>query len=276
MKNEIKRDSLHIWEAKNISAGFSEAEGKISNINLKINKGERVALISDDYASRALLLRVLAGLRPIREGDLIVFGQNLGHLPFYADWDEIMPQVMRRRMGICLESEGLLSNVTVREGMELLFRFKYGDHNVKLREGAARVVEATCHRFGISDLVDKRTNVLNRDERRLAGIARAFLSKPPVVILENPSQGVGDYHYQKLWHAISYMQGAGERTMLVSTDDWVLVHKFCNRCLVLNRGELIFDGGILDYIKSDPKVVKRLKSLVEIKKGYERIIEEAS
>jgi ABC-type multidrug transport system ATPase subunit len=265
-----------VYSLKGVGAGFSEVEGRIQDITLDVAVGERVAILGISNADRALLLRVLAGLRPIRFGQMSVMGQTLEKLPYWADWDQIMPQSVRRRLGVCLEHEGLLNNVSVREGLELLFRFKYGDHNEKLRDGAAKIVTTTCAKFGLDAAIDKRPYLLNGAEKRLAGLSRAFLSKPPVVVLENPSQNIGDSHRDRLWKAFDFMCAQSERTILLSTDDWAIAHHFCpKRWIVMDGGSISFDGPPKEFLqKADHPLIQQLKSLEHIQVSYKDLRQE--
>jgi ABC-type multidrug transport system ATPase subunit len=258
-----------IWQLENVDAGFGSTQTKLSNLSFQIRGGERVAIFSEDGPkSRGLLLRLLAGLRPHRSGSLCILGETIKLRPFWADWDRSVPNSVRRRLGVCLEDEGLLSNVSLREGLELLFRFKYGDHTEKPAEASQRIVQSTCDRFGLSQVMELRPNAMTREERRLAGLARAFLSKPYVLVLENPSWGVSDANYARVFAAIEFLLSSVERTLLVATDDWILVRAFCKRVLVLKNSELSFDGTPVDYLKSHPEFLTRLKKLNALKSAW--------
>jgi ABC-type multidrug transport system ATPase subunit len=264
-----------IWKCENMGAGYSEAEGILKNINLEVKAGERVALLGRPNGGRFLLLRALAGLRPVRQGEITVFGNKLERLPYWADWDEIMPQALRRRMGVCLEVEGLLSNVSVREGLELLFRFKYGAHNQKLRDAAAKIVVNICLKFGLDQAIDKRPFTLTPAEKRLSGLARAFLSKPHVVVLENPSQSIGDLNRELLWQGLAIICDKSERTVLISTDDWAIATQFCSRWIVLEGGMVTFDGKPKDFLEGQHELIENLKRLTAMQSSYESLLKKA-
>lgn len=263
-----------VWRCVNLGAGYSEAEGLLRNVNLTIKSGDRVGLLGAPQSGKSLLLRCLVGLRPVRQGELHVFGQQMRQLSYWEDWENIMPQALRRRMGICLEVEGLLSNVTVREGLELLFRFKYGDHTAKLREGASKVVTFTCHRFGLEEALTKRPNMLTAAEKRLSGLARAYLSKPHVVVLENPSQSVGDLSKEILWKALDYVTEEKGRTMVIATEDWALALKYCSRWVVLDQGSIAFDGAPKDFFKTSHPLVESYRRLRVLEKNFTQVHEE--
>jgi len=239
-----------VWSLSQVQAGFGGAEGRLYDICLDVHAGEQVALLGTEHSGRALLFRVLAGLRPVKGGEMSLFGQKLPLIPYFADWDQILPPSLRRRLGVLLERDGLLSNVSVREGLELLFRFKNGDHTPKHREGARLMVEKTGERFRIQDVLDKRPNLLSSAEKRLAGMARAFLSKPSVVLLENPSLGFGDLDRERLDSALDFIHSKGTRTLVVSTDDVRLALRYCPRWIVCEEGRVVYDGPGKEFLSS--------------------------
>lgn len=252
-----------VWSLRDVVAGHNEAEGCLRGVSLEIHAGEQVALMGTEHSGRGMLFRVLAGLRPSRGGSLSFFGHELVRLPYFADWDQILPPSLRRRLGVLLDRDGLLSNVSVREGMELLFRFKNGDHTAKHREGARLMVDKIGDRFRISDVLDKRPNLLSSSERRLAGMARAFLSKPSVVLLENPSQGFGDLDRDRLSDALDFIYSGGSRTLIISTDDVRLALKYCPRWIVCEQGRIVFDGPAREFLASPHELAGRYRRALE-------------
>jgi ABC-type multidrug transport system ATPase subunit len=263
-----------VWQAKNLVAAWGPREAEFRGVSFEISSGEKVALLSDKATTRTLLLRVLTGLQPRREGNLEILGYPVEVLPISADWEQIIPSTLRRRIGVCLENEGLLSNVTVREGLELLFRFKYGDHTEKLREGARKVVVSTAETFGILSVLDQRPNFLNSTERRLAGLARAYLSKPHVLAFESPTKGVSDKTRNDFYRIFESMVQDQSRTFLVATDDWVFARKFCDRWIVLESGDLIFDGKPDHFLKQKSHFTEEIKALATYSKTIDALIKE--
>jgi ABC-type multidrug transport system ATPase subunit len=266
----------HVWEVEDVSAGFGVMEGKIEGITLRIEEGEKIAFLGHERSGRALLLRVLGGLRPLRGGRMNVLGEEIKKLAWWGDWDNLFSRNVRKKLGISLEQEGLLSNVSVREGLELLFRFKYGDHSEKLRKGAQQVVASLVVKFGLSDCVDKRPYLLSAAERRLASLARAFLVKPSVILLENPSQSVGDLARERLCDALRTIIEARERTVVMSTDDWAIAHQFCERWIVMEEGKIAFDGKPEQFMKSSHKLVTEYRAYLKLRKQDESFLEETA
>ncbi len=270
----MSQSKNRIWKATNLKAAWGPREDQFLDVSFEILEGEKVALISDSSETRNLLLRVLTGLQPRRGGELEILSHNVEKLPISADWEQIIPTSIRRRMGICLENEGLLSNVTIREGLELLFRFKYGDHNQKLREGAKKIVAATAVSFGITEILDKRPNLLSSTEKRLCGLARAYLSKPHVLAFENPTKGVGDRSRSDFYSLFETMTLDNSRTFLFSTDDWVFARKFCTRWIVLQGQRLVFDGRPAEFLMLKNDFTNEIRDLEHYSKNLNSLIKE--
>lgn len=246
-----------VWKLEDISAGGKgHSVGEIRGVNLSVSAGEKVALVGHETGGRALLLRVMTGLRPHTAGELSVLEHKIARLPAYADWDELFSIRLRRKMGVALAREGLLSNVSLREGLELLFRFKYGDSREKLREGARKIVRLLCEKFDLVKIMELRPSHLSSADKRLAALARAFLSKPPVVVLEDPSEGVGNLSRGRLWSAVQNIVSSADRSVVISTDDLELALAFCPRWVVLDEGEVVFDGRPEDFLRTSHPVAQ--------------------
>jgi ABC-type multidrug transport system ATPase subunit len=263
-----------IWKLDGVSAAWGPRDVEFENVSFTVSEGEKVALISDKPEARNLLLRLMGGLQPRRSGELSVLDHSVNLISVSDDWDSLIPTNIRRRLGICLEVEGLLSNVTVREGLELLFKFKYGDHTEKLREGARRVVLTTAENFGISEVLEKRPHFLSSTERRIVGIARAYLSKPHVLLLENPTRGISDRSRAHFFDLFEEMTSDSSRSFLMSTDDWVFARHFCDRWIVLQDKRIIFDGKPLEFLKTKNDFSEEIKSLRRYSEDLENLIKE--
>ena len=256
-----------VWRLSRVTAGFNPAEGTVVDLDLTIHSGEQVAILGRSNSGRALLFRLLAGLRPIRGGVLSIFGHEMGPSPYYADWDALLPWSIRRRMGVLLDREGLLSNVSVREGLETLFRFKNGAHTAKHREGARLMVERIAERLDIAPLLESRPANLTLAERKLVGIARAFLSKPVAVLLEDPSMGFSDVSRNQLQRALEFIESGGSRTLILATEDLRLASRFCTRWIVMDEGKLLFDGSKEDFLKSSSVYAEHCRNSLWARSG---------
>lgn len=245
-----------VWKLDDVRAGYSALEGRFENVSFAIHRGEKVAFLGTSRSGRKLLAKVMCGLRPPRGGTMQVFDYESGADAYYRDWDDLLPRKIKAKLGVALEVDGLLSNVSIREGFELLFRFRYGDHNERLRAAATKVVDRLSEEYNLEDLILKRPVELSPSERKLACIARAFLGKPRVVFMENPSENIGQLSQHHLWKMIDAVFNHSERTVVLSTEDFRLAWRHCPRWLVFDKGHLLFDGSKEDFIKSKHPILK--------------------
>ncbi len=259
-----------IWAAKDLHAGWNEAEGRITKLNLEIRQGERIAFIGPENSGRGIALRVLAGLRPVKQGTLKFLDWEVPILDVNRDWDFLIPMDLRKAMAVSLKSDGLLSNVSLREGLELLVRFQDGDHTEELRQQAHKRVTELCAKFGLESSMDRRPVVLSNVERRLGSLVRALLSNPNIMILENPSQDLGDGSLQRLWGALSGLAENKEMTMIISTDDWLIASQFCSRWVVFEGDEVVYDGLWQDFIHSKPSMVSTIVEHYRSRRSFEQ------
>ncbi len=229
----------NIWELKSLVAHHPTFGSKVSLEYLKIAAGEKVALVGPDPASRALLFRVLGGLHSFEAETFTFCEQNIVSRGLCANlWGDHFPPELRRKVGVAFEEEGHLANVSLEEGMELLFRFRYGDRSAKLVAGAKKVAAHLCQSFSLQASAQKRPFYLSPGQRRLGGIARAFLSKPQVLLLENPTYKVEDSEKDLLIQKLSNIFSEAERTVLLSTGDQTLAQKFCTRTIEIREGKI--------------------------------------
>ncbi len=258
-----------ILSLRDVSMPGRFPESGLEKISFGICRGERLAFVGAQFGGRSQLIRVLGGTRPFFEGEMEFFGEKIANFYQAPKWEDPYSRKLRRKIGACYEKDGLLSNVSIRESLETLFRFKYGDHNKGLIEGASRVVREVSTQLGLdSQILEARPAQLNAAQMRLSALARVFLSKPGVVVLENPTDSLGPVEWERVSGALDAMMKDPQRVMLLSTGDWALAKRFCPRWLYVDAGRILFDGKAEEFLASDFPVV------VEMRRAQERRIAE--
>lgn len=248
-----------LWNLNSIR--MRARDQKIYSIpDLEIKKGEHVALVGENRELRRAMFRLLAGLEVPLEGHCLIEGVSLlPTRPMRHPWRDPVPQSTRRKMGVSLEKDGLLSNVSLRENMETLFRFKYGDHNSRLKEGASRATQETAVKMGLNDeTLNKRPSDLSPLERRLASLALAFMTKPSILMLENPALGLNDEAWTVLSKVLESILKGSQRTFIMDTDDWLLARAHADRWLVCDHSGHIQSVMRDEYVLSNPDAIRKI------------------
>jgi ABC-type multidrug transport system ATPase subunit len=235
-------------------------EAGLDKISLKIYVGERVAFVGPQFQGRSQVIRILGGTRPHFDGLYKFFDFEVPNFFLAPKWEDPFPQSLRRKVGACYEKDGLLSNVSVREGLETLFRFKYGDHNASLVEGSRQVVRDISEELGLdSKVLDTRPGQLSGAQARVAALARVFLAKPTVVALENPTENLGPMEWDRVAAALEAILMDPQRIFLLSTGDWSLAYRFCTRWIYVDEAQIKFDGTPQEFLKSGYPIVREMQ-----------------
>lgn len=240
-----------VWSLKELHAGFNPVEGHVNGVSLEIQKGERVALLGSQRSGASMLVRVMCGLRPRTSGDLSVFEETVMQTPFYDDWDHIFTKSQRLRMGVSLEKEGLLGNVTIKEGLKTVLRF--GSQKVWSDEESRNRLNELLKLFSLENVLDFRPHHLSLAERRFSSFVRAALLDPEVYVIEGPTKGLGDFDKEKFYFACDKLFFSQSKpTLFVATEDLSFARRYCERVMLLEGGKILFDGSWLELQKQQP------------------------
>jgi ABC-2 type transport system ATP-binding protein len=175
--------------------------------------GELVAIIGPNGAGKTTLLSILAGILGPDEGELRVPNGAVGWVPQQA---------------------GLYRRLTVEENLLLFARL----------EGRRDPRAATDEMLELAGLAERRGEIVARlsgGNQQRVNIAIGLLSRPAVLLLDEPSVGLDPRQRARLWEFVSALAGGGT-TVIFSTHDIQEAERYGRRLLVLADGESLFDG----------------------------------
>ena len=233
----------------------------VSNVSMKVNKGELIGLIGPNGAGKTTFFNLLTGVYEPTEGtvSLEVDGQlkNLNGLPPYK----------RTSLGMArtFQNIRLFKDLTVLENVMIamharssdslfstLFRTKkYYDTEEKMREEAVELLKI----FGLDTLKDEKAKNLAYGQQRELEIVRALATKPKVLFLDEPAAGMNPQETAQLTELIAKIQREFDLTVVLIEHDMSLVMKICQRIYVLEYGRLLAEG-TPEEIKQNPAVIK--------------------
>jgi heme exporter protein A len=193
----------------------------LSNVSLKVSRGETVAVLGPNGAGKSTLLKILATITKPSAGELRFGGMAL---PEKSD-------AVRRRIGMLGHQSFLYRNLSGYEN--LVFYAKMYDvphRHQRIREVAALV--------GMDKHLEETVGNLSRGMEQRLAIARALLHQPGFLLLDEPDTGLDQQSSETLWQAL---QDDG-RTIIFTTHDLRLCIKFSERVLILHRGRIVYRG----------------------------------
>lgn len=193
----------------------------LRDVSLELAAGEHVAVIGSDQPSLSLLIRACAGFETFETGAVVVDGVEVGG----ASRSELL--MLRRRIGYVSISGGLLSNMTLRENLELALRYRG-----VARMDAKTQIERRMASVGLEAVADERASLVPAEFHKCVAYLRALLFEPVVLLVEDPSANL---HPRGREIVLALHDEARDRGIatLVADDDDAFVRPIVDRVLPL-------------------------------------------
>jgi ABC-2 type transport system ATP-binding protein len=180
-------------EARNLAKRYGTTAA-LDGFSLTIEPGEIVGLIGHNGAGKTTFAEVVAGLVRPDSGAIRVAGIDVRE----------RPRIARARIGYAPQELGLYPTATVRQNLAVFGRL----HGLRRRALAASI-DATVHDLALTDLLDRRVDVLSGGQRRRAQAATALLHEPEVLLLDEPTAGADPVTRDALLAAVAARARAG-------------------------------------------------------------------
>lgn len=200
----------------------------LSDVTLELPEGQIVGLLGPNGAGKTTLVSLLQGLRVPTAGTVRLFGGD----PRSA--------ASRQHLGSTPQETALPALLTAREVIDFVGR------NFEDRLTPAEL----SAQFDLGDLLDRRAGALSGGQRRRLSVALAFVARPRLVLLDEPTTGLDVDARRALWEALVLRHREGA-TLVVSSHYLEEIEALAQRVIVLNRGRVLADdsvSGVLDRV----------------------------
>ncbi|QDU33637.1 putative ABC transporter ATP-binding protein YxlF [Poriferisphaera corsica] len=197
----------------------------VDDLSFEIPKGEIVGFLGPNGAGKSTTLRILTGYLPPTAGSASI-----------ADYDILkQPLEARTQIGYLPEGTPLYGEARVTEYLH--YR---GSLLGMTRKDRNQRIEEVCDRCGLSHLKRRVISRLSKGNRQRVGLAQALLSKPPILILDEPTAALDPNQISEVRKLIKELRG--EHTILLSTHILPEVEKTADRVMIIAGGRLLADG----------------------------------
>lgn len=219
-------------EVRNLRKSYGAVEA-VKGVSFSVGKNEIFGLLGPNGAGKSSTLECLVGLRDPDSGEFWISGLNA----------RTNAQAIKGRIGVALQSTSLQDKLTPREALTLFASFhrKHDD------------VDVLLERFGLTEKSDVGFEALSGGQRQRLALALAFVSRPEVLIFDEPTMGLDPRARQDLHEEILGMKAAGH-TILLSTHHLDEAEKLCDRIAIIDRGVVIATGAPRDLIAGSQEV----------------------
>lgn len=211
----------------------------LRGINLSVSRGEIVALIGANGAGKTTTLRAIVGLVRPASGKVEIFGQPTAHRQTHrlvADGVALVP-----------EGRAIFANMTVRENLEL------GGFTKRDPAETKRRMERCLALFPrLGERLRQEGGTLSGGEQQMLAIARALMSEPKLLLLDEPSLGLAPQLVEQIFESIVAIGQSGVTTLLVEQNTRLALET-AHRAYVLVTGSVTLSGAASE-LRSDARV----------------------
>jgi len=209
----------------------------LHGVSLDVQEGEIVALVGANAAGKTTTLRVISGTLPARTGRVTFTGQDLTRVTAHDRVGQGIVQVP--------EGRRLFPFMTVRENLLL------GAHPAAARAEQAKSLAYVLDLFPIlGERTSQLAGSLSGGEQQMCAIGRALMTKPRLLMLDEPTLGIAPVLVQKIFETVAAINRAGVTILLVEQNvrrALALAHRAC----VLENGRLVLSGAARDLAADD-------------------------
>jgi branched-chain amino acid transport system ATP-binding protein len=229
-----------VLELNGLNIFYGDAQA-VNDLSLRVDRGTLAALVGANGAGKSTTLMAIAGLIRPRSGTVEFMGKELNELP--------PEDIVERGISLVPEGRWLFTKMTVAENLRM------GGYSSRARKNAAESMEYVLRLFPILKSHYRRSAAsLSGGEQQMLAIGRALMSKPHLLMLDEPSLGLAPLIVETMFEAIQRLHDSGVTVLLVEQNVRESL-KLAQKAFVIKTGILTLSGKGADLLEN-PDVQK--------------------
>ncbi len=236
-------EQIHL-ETKNLSYTYHDGTEALKNVNIKIKKGEKIAIMGPNGAGKSTLFSHFNGLSEPTSGHVEIEGEKI-----VFEREELLK--VRQKVGIVFQDPNdQLFAPTVKEDVA------FGPMNLGLDyEEVERRIGEALEMVGMTGFEEKTPHHLSGGQQKRVAIAGIIAMRPDIMILDEPTAGLDPEGVDKVLNILNNLNKEG-MSIVISSHDIEMVNHFADKIFVLYDGEIIAEGD-RHQIFSDKELLKK-------------------
>jgi branched-chain amino acid transport system ATP-binding protein len=213
----------------------------MDHVSLEVNEGELVTLIGANGAGKSTTLRAIGGLVPLVSGRITFDGHPIDGAK--------TPEIIDLGISHCPEGRRVFPQLTVRENLEM-GAYRRTDRT-RVREDMERMLDKFPR---LRERIQQAAGTLSGGEQQMLAIARALMSRPRLVMFDEPSLGLAPNFVDLIFELITDIRRAGTTVLLVEQNAYAAL-ELCDRSYLLETGRIVAQGSAQDML-ANPDIRK--------------------
>jgi branched-chain amino acid transport system ATP-binding protein len=238
-------DNSSALELRHVSAGYGETV-VLEDINLSLGRGESISVIGRNGMGKTTLLATAMGHTRLHAGDILLDGNSIARIPPF-----------RRAiagLGFVPQEREIFPSLSVRENLE-----------VGARPGPWTQVRVFELFPQLLERLGNMGNQLSGGEQQMLSIARALLTNPTVLLMDEPTEGLAPVIVEALTAVLLRLRGEGGLSMILVEQNSRVALAFSPRCVVMDKGRIVYDGASAT-LQADPALLETYLGVVEARR----------
>ncbi len=219
----------------------------LRGVNLVVNKGEALVVIGGSGCGKSVLLKHILGLMRPDEGQILIDGQDIAHVP------ERQMNTIRRRFGMLFQGGALFDSMTVAENVS----FSMDEHERVPATARAALVSKTLATVGLKGVENVFPADLSGGMKKRVALARALATDPEFLLYDEPTTGLDPIMSDVINELIVKMKQSLGVTSIIVTHDMTSARKIGDHWAMIHEGAIRIHGTPDEVFASEDEVVRR-------------------
>ena len=225
MKNEYK---IYIMGNEQVYAN--------DNVNLKIERGEFVAIVGKSGSGKSTLMNIIGALDKPTSGKYFLNGRDTSMMT-----DDELADIRNKTIGFIFQQYNLLPKLTLLENVELPLLYA----GIKSGERRRRALES-LGRVGLKEKYSQYPNQLSGGQQQRVSIARALAGNPSLLLADEPTGALDSKTSREVLNFLKQLHSEGNTIVMITHDNAIAAE--ADRVVRIHDGKIIFDGDVKEYV----------------------------
>ena len=228
-----------LLEVRDVVAGYGRGPAILNGASLTVRPGQVQCIIGPNGAGKSTLLKAIAGLLPVREGEILLDGESIG--------GQRPDRILRKGIAFVPQERALFPKMTVRENLRM------GGYTLDDKKELERRIDDVLERFPIlRERARQNAGTMSGGQQQMLSMARTLIIKPRIVMLDEPSLGLAPQIVQQMFDIMRMLSDSGMTVILVEQNA-IMGLRNSDWGSVLDLGRTLFEGPAKDIL-SDPRI----------------------